>query len=92
HIELPEDMKRVMAKAAEAERLRRAVVIRSEGDADASARIAEAAALIGKTEGALHLRTLQSLSEIASDDTNNVYFFIPLDIIKSYTGGSRGGA
>jgi regulator of protease activity HflC (stomatin/prohibitin superfamily) len=86
HIELPENMKRVMAKAAEAERLRRAIIIRSDGDALSASKIAEAALQISTTPGALHLRTLQGLNDIASDATNNINFVVPLDIIKSYDG------
>ncbi len=86
HIELAEEMKRVMAKAAEAERLRRAIIIRSEGDAIASTKIAQAAKIIAEAKGALHLRTLQSLNDIASDPTNKVNFVVPLDTMKAYSG------
>ncbi len=86
HIELAEEMKRVMAKAAEAERLRRAIIIRSDGDAIASTKIAQAAKIIAEAKGALHLRTLQSLNDIASDPTNKVNFVVPLDTMKAYLG------
>ncbi|MBI4360850.1 slipin family protein [Candidatus Micrarchaeota archaeon] len=85
-VELPEDMKRVMAKAAEAERVKRATIIRSDGEAQASHVLSQAATLLNKQEGALNLRTLQSLNDIASDPSNQVTFFVPLDIIKNYTG------
>lgn len=84
HIELPDDMKRVMAKAAEAERVKRATVIRSEGEAEAAKVLSEAATFLNSQEGALNLRTLQSINDIGSDPTNDVTFFVPLDIIKNY--------
>jgi regulator of protease activity HflC (stomatin/prohibitin superfamily) len=90
HIELPADMKRVMAKAAEAERIKRATIIRSDGENLASQTIAQAAAIIGKHHGALQLRTLQSLNDMASDPSNTVNFFIPFDVlrpIEGYKGG-----
>jgi regulator of protease activity HflC (stomatin/prohibitin superfamily) len=90
HVELPEDMKRVMAKAAEAERIKRATVIRSEGENLASQTVAKAASMIGNQEGALQLRTLQSLNDIASDPSNTVNFFLPFDVLKPYK-GYKGG-
>ncbi len=86
HIELPEEMKTIMAKAAEAERLKRAIIIESEGEALAAKTISKAAEILSKMPGAMHLRTLQSLTEVASDASNKVNFFIPLEIIKSYEG------
>jgi regulator of protease activity HflC (stomatin/prohibitin superfamily) len=91
HIELPGDMKRVMAKAAEAERIKRATIIRSEGESLASMTVAKAAFLIGKQEGALQLRTLQSLGDVASDPSNTINFFVPFDALKPYDGGYKGG-
>ena len=91
HIELPEDMKRVMAKGAEAERLRRAIIIRSGGDAIASTKIAQAAKIISSTAGGLHLRTFQSINDIASDPSNHVNFFIPLEVIEAYEGYKKKG-
>ncbi|MCX8194502.1 MAG: SPFH domain-containing protein [Candidatus Micrarchaeota archaeon] len=84
HIELPDDMKRVMAKEAEAERLKRAIIIRSQGDAEAAARVREAARMLSEVEGALHLRTLQSLNDIASDPSNIVHFVVPLEVLEAY--------
>jgi regulator of protease activity HflC (stomatin/prohibitin superfamily) len=85
-IELPNDMKRIMAKAAEAERLKQAVVIRSEGDAEAAEKVTKAASIISSVPGALHLRTLQSLNDVASDPSNTVKFFIPFDVLQPYDG------
>jgi regulator of protease activity HflC (stomatin/prohibitin superfamily) len=89
-IELPDDMKRIMAKAAEAERLKQAVIIRSEGDAAAAETVTKAATIISSTPGALHLRTLQSLNDVASDPSNTVKFFIPFDVLRPYEGYDTG--
>jgi regulator of protease activity HflC (stomatin/prohibitin superfamily) len=89
HIELPDDMKRVMAKAAEAERFKKATIIRSEGENIAAEAIAQAAGILNSADGALNLRTLQSLNDIASDPSNTVTFFVPLDIIKNYSGDAK---
>lgn len=89
-IELPDDMKRVMAKAAEAERLKQAVIIRSEGDAAAAEKVTKAASTIAAVPGALHLRTLQSLNDVASDPSNSVHFYIPFDVLKPYEGYETG--
>ncbi|MBI5036067.1 slipin family protein [Candidatus Micrarchaeota archaeon] len=89
HIELPDDMKRVMAKAAEAERMRRATIIRSEGEAAAADVLSQAATTLNKQDGAMNLRTLQSLNDIASDPSNSVTFFVPLDIVKNYMGKKK---
>lgn len=90
-IELPEDMKRVMAKAAEAERVKRATIIRSEGEALASVKLAHASHTISSVNGGLHLRTLQSLNDIASDPSNEVIFFVPMDIARAYEGFEKRG-
>lgn len=89
HVELPEDMKRVMAKAAEAEREKRATIIRSQGEQDAAQVLSQAATLLNKQDGALNLRTLQSLNDIASDSTNQITFFVPLDIMQNYLGNKK---
>jgi regulator of protease activity HflC (stomatin/prohibitin superfamily) len=85
-IELPDSMKTVMAKAAAAERIKRAAIIKSEGEAQAAKIIGEAANLISSVDGGLNLRTLQSLGNIASDPSNEVVFFVPLDVIKPLEG------
>lgn len=84
HIELPDDMKRTMAKEAESERERRAVIIKSEGEVKASENLAQAAKLLASSEGALHLRTLQSLNDLSSDKSNTVVFALPLEILKGF--------
>ena len=84
HIELPSDMKRTLAKEAEAERERRAVIIKAEGEKIASKNLAEAAAILSKSEGSLHLRTLHSLNDLSSDQSNTVIFAIPVEILKAF--------
>ncbi|MDO8625692.1 MAG: SPFH domain-containing protein, partial [Candidatus Diapherotrites archaeon] len=85
-IELPEEMKRVMARAAEAERIKRAAIIKAEGEALAAKIVAQAAEIISSTEGGLNLRTLQGLQQISSDPSNEVFFFVPIDTIKAMDG------
>nr|HPM85717.1 slipin family protein [archaeon] len=86
HIELPESMKTIMAKAAEAERIRRAAVIKASGEEAAAKIVSKAARTIGSIEGGLNLRTLQELDNISSDPTNETIFFVPLDMLKSTKG------
>ncbi|MCX6695509.1 MAG: slipin family protein, partial [Candidatus Altiarchaeota archaeon] len=82
-IELPENLKRTMAKQAEAEREKRATIIHAEGELAASDNLAKAARILNGKKGALHLRTLQSIGTVASDPSNTVSFFIPLEILKA---------
>ncbi len=86
HVGLPETMKRTIAKQAEAERERRAVIINAEGEVKAADNIAKAASTLAKSPGALHLRTLQSINDISSDQSNTVIFTVPLEILKAFTG------
>ncbi|MEK7616370.1 MAG: slipin family protein [Patescibacteria group bacterium] len=83
-IVLPENMERTIAKQAEAERERRAVIINSEGEVAAAQNIAHAAQILANSPGALHLRTLQSINDISSDQSNTVVFTIPLEILKAF--------
>ncbi|UCH35300.1 MAG: SPFH domain-containing protein [Armatimonadota bacterium] len=80
-IELPAEMKRAMAKQAEAERERRAVIIASEGELSASVNLQQAASNLSKAEGALHLRTLQTLRDIAADPSEKIIAFLPSEAI-----------
>jgi hypothetical protein len=82
-IELPENLKRTMAKQAEAEREKRATIIHAEGELAASENLAQAAKILNGKKGALHLRTLQSIGTVASDPSNTVSFYIPLEILKA---------
>ena len=85
-IDLPNDMKRTMAREAESEREKRAVIIKAEGEVQASANMKKAAEMLSKAPGALHLRTLQSLNDISSDQSNTIIFAIPLEILKAFEG------
>ena len=85
-INLPADMVRTIAKQAEAERERRAVIISAEGELMAAENLAKAATLLSGAPGALHLRTLNSINDISSDQSNTVVFTVPLEILRAYTG------
>lgn len=85
-INLPDNMIRTIAKQAEAERERRAVIINSEGEVAAAENLAHAASLLGKTPGALHLRTLNSINDISSDQSNTVVFAMPLEVLRAFEG------
>lgn len=82
-IAIPADLKRTIAKVAEAERERKASIIRAEGEVVAAKSIAEAAALMAQTPGALHMRTLQSINDISSDDSNTTIWMIPLEVLRA---------
>ncbi len=79
-VELPAEMKRAMAKQAEAERNRRAVIIASQGELSASENLREAAKNLSQSSGALHLRTLQTIRDIAADPSEKIIMFMPSDI------------
>ena len=85
-ISLPETMVRTISKQAEAEREKRAVIINSEGELAASRNMAEAARVLHEVPGALHLRTLQSINDVSSDQSNTVIFTVPLEILKAFSG------
>ena len=83
-ITLPEEMKRTMAKQAEAERERRAVVIKAMGEVEAATNLQNAARQLSEAPGALHLRTLSTLNDLSSDQSNTVVFAIPLEILRAF--------
>lgn len=85
-IELPESMVRTMAKQAEAEREKRATIINSEGEVKAAENLRTAAELMANTPGALHLRTLNSINDISSDQSNTVIFALPLEVLRTIEG------
>lgn len=89
-VSLPENMERTIAKQAEAEREKRAVIINSEGELAASKNMAEAASILSATPGALHLRTLQSINDVSSDQSNTIIFTVPLEILQAYVGFKEG--
>lgn len=88
-VSLPPDMERTIAKQAEAEREKRAVIITSEGELAASENMAKAAHVLAGSPGALHLRTLQSINDIASDQSNTVIFTLPLELLKAFEGFAK---
>jgi len=85
-VSLPPDMERTIGKQAEAEREKRAVIINSEGELAASQNIAKAAAMLAQAPGALHLRTLQSINDMSSDQSNTVVYMIPIEALKALEG------
>ncbi len=84
HIDLPEEMKRAMAKQAEAERERRAKVINAEGEFQAAQKLIEAAALMETQPMSLQLRYLQTLNQIASENNSTTVFPIPIDLFRPF--------
>ena len=85
-IELPESMVRTMAKQAEAEREKRATIINSDGELMASKNLADAAKRLATSPGALHLRTLNSINDISSDQSNTIVFAVPIEVLKAIEG------
>ena len=81
---LPEDMQRVIAKQAEAERERRSVVIKASGEVMAAENLSKSAAMLSAQPGALHLRTLSTINDVSSDQSNTVIFAIPLEILRAF--------
>ena len=85
-VSLPEDMKRVLAIAAEAEREKQAVVTKAKGEVEASNNLAKAAEIMSNTPGAMRLRTLSTLSDISSDKSNTILFCLPVEILEAMKG------
>lgn len=83
NIELPQDMKRAMAKQAEAERERRAVIITAEGEKAAATAVAEAAGMLAKIPGGLSIRTLQTLEKISAEPSQKTLFVLPADLTET---------
>ena len=83
---LPENLKRTLAKVAEAEREKRAVVVMSEGEVEASENMAKAAQKLASAPGALHLRTLQTINDLSSDQSNTTVWMIPIEAIRALEG------
>jgi regulator of protease activity HflC (stomatin/prohibitin superfamily) len=86
HVDLPEDMRRAMARQAEAEREKRAKIIHAEGELIASEKLTQAAAVISTERGAMTLRYLQTLNEIAAEQNSTIVFPLPIDIFGQMTG------
>ncbi|MDB4977954.1 MAG: stomatin-like transrane protein [Candidatus Peribacteria bacterium] len=85
-IVLPESLKRTIAKVAEAEREKQAVIINSEGELAASENISKAAKMLASTPGALHLRTLQSINDLSSDASNTTVWMVPVEALRALEG------
>ncbi|MDB5260323.1 MAG: hypothetical protein JWN37_554 [Candidatus Nomurabacteria bacterium] len=85
-VSLPADMERTIGKQAEAEREKRAVIINAEGELAAAENLSKAALLLSSTPGALHLRTLQSINDMSSDQSNTVVYMVPVEALKALEG------
>ena len=83
-VALPEEMKRVIARVAEAEREKRAVITKAEGEVEASNNLAKAADNMSKNPVAVHLRTLETINDLSSDQSNTVVFALPIDVLKTF--------
>jgi len=81
---LPDEMQRVIAKQAEAEREKRSVIIKAEGEVIAAENIAQASRILSGAPGALHLRTLSTINDLSSDQSNTVIFAVPLEILRAF--------
>ena len=88
-VSLPPDLERTIGKQAEAEREKRAVIINSEGELAASENISKAAEMLAKSPGALHLRTLQSVNDLSSDQSNTVVVMLPVEVLRALEGYSK---
>ncbi|MFP8881799.1 MAG: slipin family protein [Myxococcota bacterium] len=91
-IDLPPDMQRAMAKQAEAEREKRAKVIHADGEFQAAERLADAARVLSSEPSALQLRYLQTLSEIATENSSTTIFPIPIDILRPFYETAKAGS
>ena len=83
-VALPEEMKRVMAKVAEAEREKAAVITKAAGELEASKNLSEAADKLSASPGALHLRTLATLNDLSSDQSNTIIFAVPIEVLRAF--------
>ena len=88
-ISLPEEMKRVIARAAEAEREKQAVITKAEGEVEAAENLKKAAVLLGSTPGVLHLRTLETINDVSSDQSNTILFAMPIEVLEAFKGISE---
>ena len=85
-VKLPEEMQRVIAKVAEAEREKEAVITKSRGEKEAADNLANAATVLSSAPGALHLRTLSTLNDLSSDQSNTIIFAIPIEVLRAFEG------
>ena len=87
HVDLPEHMKRAMAKQAESERERRAKIIHAEGEFQAAAKLRDAASIIEAHPMAMQMRFLQTLMDVGAENNTTIVFPIPLDLLTPFLGG-----
>lgn len=87
-VKLPEEMQRVMGKVAEAEREKMAVITKSVGEKEAAVNLAEAASVMSSSAGALHLRTLSTLNDLSSDQSNTIIFAVPIEVLRAFDGNN----
>ena len=87
-VSLPEEMKRVIARAAEAEREKEAILTKAKGEVEASKNLAIAAETMSSTPGAMHLRTLSTINDISSDQSNTIIFCLPIEVLEAIKGKS----
>ena len=87
-VALPEEMKRVIAKVAEAEREKQAVITKSIGEVESANNLAKAANIMADSRGALHLRTLATLNDVSSDQSNTIIFAIPIEVLDAFKGNN----
>ena len=85
-VSLPPDLERTIGKQAEAEREKRAVIITSEGELASAQNMAKAAEILATSPGALHLRTLQSVNDMSSDQSNTIVYMLPVEALKALDG------
>ena len=83
-VSLPEEMKRVIARVSEAEREKQAVITKSVGEIEASNNLAIAANKLNENPVAVHLRTLETINDLSSDQSNTIIFALPIDVLKSF--------
>lgn len=87
-VSLPEEMQRVIAKVAEAEREKMAVITKAAGEVEAAKNLAEAANIMSSTPGALHLRTLSTINDVSSDQSNTIIFALPVEVLRAFEGAN----
>ncbi len=83
-IKLPEEMQRVIARVAEAEREKQAVITKAAGEKEAADNLAEAARIMSSSPGALHLRTLSTINDVSSDQSNTIIFAVPIEVLNAF--------
>jgi hypothetical protein len=83
---IPDDLKRTISKEAEAEREKRAVIIKAQGDREAADNLAAAALKLNSVPGAMHLRTLQAVNDLSSDQSNTTIWMLPIEVLNAVKG------